>query len=232
MLTRDIAEVVFIRLEQSSPLELVFFRIELDFKPKLQVKQSYMKPKTLVFYRGQTQQLTNLITSWSPFLTSASKCNAFQLVPSCSTSRENSTVSRYLHVMKLSSILVWDMVCDFGLSRTKANTYLSSKTAAGTPEWMAPEVIRGEQSNEKCDVFSFGVILWELVTLQQPWRQLNPSQVVAAVGFMDKRLEIPRHVNPQVAALIELCWSADPRRRPSFSYIMKCLLQIIADAKV
>jgi serine/threonine protein kinase len=45
------------------------------------------------------------------------------------------------------------------------------------PEWMAPEVIRGEQSNEKCDVFSFGVILWELVTLQQPWRQLNPSQV-------------------------------------------------------
>lgn len=32
-------------------------------------------------------------------------------------------------------------------------------------------------------------------------------QVVAAVGFMGKRLEIPRHVNPQVAALIELCWS-------------------------
>ncbi|PNX54595.1 serine/threonine-protein kinase CTR1-like protein, partial [Trifolium pratense] len=68
-------------------------------------------------------------------------------------------------------------VCDFGLSRTKANTYLSSRTAAGTPEWMAPEVIRGEPSNEKCDVFSFGVILWELVTLQQPWRELNPSQV-------------------------------------------------------
>lgn len=85
MLTRDIAEVVFIRLEQFSPLELVFFRVELDLKPKLQVKQSYMKPKTLVFYRGQTQQLTDLITSWSPFLTSASKCNAFQLVPSCST---------------------------------------------------------------------------------------------------------------------------------------------------
>ncbi|CAK8571180.1 unnamed protein product [Lathyrus sativus] len=151
----------------------------------------------------------------------------------------------YLHQMKppivhrdlkSPNLLVDDSytvkVCDFGLSRTKANTYLSSKTAAGTPEWMAPEVIRGEPSNEKCDVFSFGVILWELVTLQQPWRQLNPSQVVAAVGFMDKRLDIPRHVNPQVAALIELCWSVDPRRRPCFSYIMKCLLQIIADAKV
>uniref|UniRef100_A0A0R0HRQ0 Protein kinase domain-containing protein n=1 Tax=Glycine max TaxID=3847 RepID=A0A0R0HRQ0_SOYBN len=150
----------------------------------------------------------------------------------------------YLHQMrppivhrdlKSPNLLVDDSytvkVCDFGLSRTKANTFLSSKTAAGTPEWMAPEVIRGELSNEKCDVFSFGVILWELVTLQQPWRQLNPSQVVAAVGFMGKRLEIPRHVNPQVAALIELCWATEPWRRPSFSYVMKCLQQIIADAK-
>nr|XP_025687389.1 serine/threonine-protein kinase CTR1 isoform X2 [Arachis hypogaea] len=121
-------------------------------------------------------------------------------------------------------------VADFGLSRTKANTFLSSKTAAGTPEWMAPEVILGKPSNEKCDVFSFGVILWELVTLEQPWRQLNPSQVVAAVGFMDQRLEIPSHVNPLVTALIELCWDTDPTRRPSFSHVMKRLRQITADA--
>ncbi|RYR25925.1 hypothetical protein Ahy_B02g059972 isoform C [Arachis hypogaea] len=121
-------------------------------------------------------------------------------------------------------------VADFGLSRTKANTFLSSKTAAGTPEWMAPEVILGKPSNEKCDVFSFAVILWELVTLEQPWRQLNPSQVVAAVGFMDQRLEIPSHVNPQVTALIELCWDTDPTRRPSFSHVMKRLRQITADA--
>ncbi|XP_020233572.1 serine/threonine-protein kinase CTR1 isoform X1 [Cajanus cajan] len=150
----------------------------------------------------------------------------------------------YLHQMrppivhrdlKSPNLLVDDSytvkVCDFGLSRTKANTFLSSKTAAGTPEWMAPEVIRGELSNEKCDVFSFAVILWELVTLQQPWRLLNPSQVVAAVGFMDKRLEIPRQVNPDVAALIQLCWATEPWRRPSFSYIMKCLRQIIVDAE-
>ncbi|XP_027363896.1 serine/threonine-protein kinase CTR1-like [Abrus precatorius] len=136
--------------------------------------------------------------------------------------------------LKSPNLLVDDSytvkVGDFGLSRTKANTFLSSKTAAGTPEWMAPEVIRGEPSNEKCDVFSFGVILWELVTLQQPWRQFNPSQVVAAVGFMGKRLEIPSHVNPQAAALIELCWATEPWRRPSFSHVMKCLQQIIDDA--
>ncbi|KAF7146862.1 hypothetical protein RHSIM_Rhsim03G0081400 [Rhododendron simsii] len=118
-------------------------------------------------------------------------------------------------------------VCDFGLSRLKANTFLSSKSAAGTPEWMAPEVLRDEQSNEKSDVYSFGVILWELATLQQPWSTLNPAQVVAAVGFKSKRLDIPRSLNPQVATLIEACWANEPLKRPSFSSIMETLRPLI-----
>ncbi|KAL0712198.1 hypothetical protein Bca4012_019176 [Brassica carinata] len=72
--------------------------------------------------------------------------------------------------------MAYDVVCDFGLSRLKASTFLSSKSAAGNPEWMAPEVMRDEQSNEKSDVYSFGVILWELTTLQQPWGNVNPAQ--------------------------------------------------------
>ncbi|XP_075078643.1 serine/threonine-protein kinase CTR1 [Nicotiana tabacum] len=118
-------------------------------------------------------------------------------------------------------------VCDFGLSRLKANTFLSSKSAAGTPEWMAPEVLRDEPSNEKSDVYSFGVILWELATLQQPWSNLNPAQVVAAVGFKGKRLEIPRDLNPQVASIIEACWAKEPWKRPSFSVIMDMLRPLI-----
>ncbi|KAG4928395.1 hypothetical protein JHK85_054881 [Glycine max] len=103
--------------------------------------------------------------------------------------------------------MAYDVVGDFGLSRLKANTFLSSKSAAGTPEWMAPEVLRDEPSNEKSDVYSFGVILWEIATLQQPWSNLNPPQVVAAVGFKGKRLEIPRDLNPQLASIIESCWA-------------------------
>ncbi|KAE9585414.1 putative protein kinase TKL-CTR1-DRK-2 family [Lupinus albus] len=114
-------------------------------------------------------------------------------------------------------------VCDFGLSRLKANTFLSSKSAAGTPEWMAPEVLRDEPSNEKSDVYSFGIILWELATLQQPWSNLNPAQVVAAVGFKGKRLEIPHDLNPQLASIIEACWANEPWKRPSFSSIMDSL---------
>ncbi|KAL6585444.1 copper transport protein ctr1 [Orobanche minor] len=106
-------------------------------------------------------------------------------------------------------------VCDFGLSRLKANTFLSSQSAAGTPEWMAPEVLRNEPSNEKSDVYSFGVILWELATLQRPWDNLTPIQVVGAVGFHGRRLEIPQDVNPQIAAIIVGCW-ANPGNDPRF----------------
>ncbi|KAI3877059.1 hypothetical protein MKW92_019610 [Papaver armeniacum] len=114
-------------------------------------------------------------------------------------------------------------VCDFGLSRLKHQTFLSSKSMAGTPEYMAPEVLRNEPSDEKCDVYSFGVILWELVTLRSPWSGMNPMQVVGAVGFQNRRLEIPGNVEPTVAKIIHDCWQSDPKLRPSFAQLMTLL---------
>ncbi|KAD5317274.1 hypothetical protein E3N88_17220 [Mikania micrantha] len=97
-------------------------------------------------------------------------------------------------------------VCDFGMSRMKHHTFLSSKSTAGTPEWMAPEVLRNEPSNEKCDVYSFGVILWELATLRVPWTEMNSMQVVGAVGFQHRHLDIPDSIDPAVARIITDCW--------------------------
>lgn len=114
-------------------------------------------------------------------------------------------------------------VCDFGLSRIKHNTFLSSKSTAGTPEWMAPEVLRNEPSNEKSDVYSFGVILWELATLQQPWAGMNPMQVVGAVGFQNRNLDIPDYLDPVIVGIIHQCWQSDPALRPSFTDIMAAL---------
>ncbi|XP_038897788.1 serine/threonine-protein kinase EDR1 [Benincasa hispida] len=117
-------------------------------------------------------------------------------------------------------------VCDFGLSRVKQNTFLSSKSTAGTPEWMAPEVLRNEPANEKCDVYSFGVILWELTTCRIPWKGLNPMQVVGAVGFQNRRLEIPEDVDPAVAQIICDCWQTDSQLRPSFSQLITRLRRL------
>jgi len=58
----------------------------------------------------------------------------------------------------------------------------------------------------RCDVYSFGVILWELSTLQQPWGGMNPMQVVGAVGFQHRRLDIPDNVDPTIADIIRKCW--------------------------
>ncbi|XP_031268961.1 probable serine/threonine-protein kinase SIS8 isoform X2 [Pistacia vera] len=114
-------------------------------------------------------------------------------------------------------------VCDFGLSRMKNSTFLSSRSTAGTAEWMAPEVLRNEPSDEKCDVYSFGVILWELSTMQQPWGGMNPMQVVGAVGFQHRRLDIPNNMNPAIADIIRKCWQTDPRLRPTFAEILAAL---------
>lgn len=146
----------------------------------------------------------------------------------------------YLHCLK-PPIVHWDLktpnllvdrnwtvkVCDFGLSRFKANTFLSSKSVAGTPEWMAPEFLRGEPSNEKSDVYSFGVILWELVTLQQPWNGLSHAQVVGAVAFQNRRLAIPPNISPALASLMESCWADNPADRPSFGSIVESLKKLL-----
>ncbi|KAL6954491.1 Serine/threonine-protein kinase edr1 [Sarracenia purpurea var. burkii] len=129
--------------------------------------------------------------------------------------------------LKSPNLLVdnnWNVkVGDFGLSRLKHNTFLSSKSTAGTPEWMAPEVLRNEPSNEKCDVYSFGIILWELATLRLPWSGMNPMQVVGAVGFQNRRLDIPKEVDPLVARIIWECWQTDPNLRPSFAQLTVAL---------
>ncbi|XP_004296242.1 PREDICTED: uncharacterized protein LOC101312816 [Fragaria vesca subsp. vesca] len=129
--------------------------------------------------------------------------------------------------LKSSNLLVdknWTVkVGDFGLSRLKHETYLFTKTGKGTPQWMAPEVLCNEFSDEKSDVYSYGVILWELATEKIPWDDLNAMQVIGAVSFRNQRLEIPIDVDPQWASMIESCWHSDPACRPTFHELLEKL---------
>lgn len=129
--------------------------------------------------------------------------------------------------LKSSNLLVdknWTVkVADFGLSRVKHETYLASKTGKGTPQWMAPEVLRNGPSDEKSDIYSFGVVLWELTTQKIPWDDRNAMQVIGAVAFMNQRLEIPNDVDPRWASLIESCFDSEPRQRPTFQELLERL---------
>ncbi|XP_057520107.1 uncharacterized protein LOC130800532 isoform X2 [Amaranthus tricolor] len=133
--------------------------------------------------------------------------------------------------LKSSNLLVdknWNVkVGDFGLSKLKNATFLTAKSGGGTPQWMAPEVLRNDPSNEKSDVFSFGVILWELVTVKIPWDNLNALQVVGVVGFMDRRLDLPEGLDPRISSIIQECWQSKPEQRPSFEDIIQRMTGIL-----
>lgn len=75
-------------------------------------------------------------------------------------------------------------IADFGLSRMAAGGVVYGQSGVGTPEWTAPELLRGEQKcTSKCDVFSLGVIIWEMCTLQRPWEGFRPHQVTYDWGY-------------------------------------------------
>ncbi|KAF3324916.1 serine/threonine-protein kinase HT1-like isoform X1 [Carex littledalei] len=116
-------------------------------------------------------------------------------------------------------------VADFGVARVKVQSGVMT-AETGTYRWMAPEVIEHKPYDHKADVFSFGIMLWELLTGKVPYEYLTPLQ--AAVGVVQKGLRptMPKNANPKLAALIERCWQQDPTERPDFSEILEILQQL------
>eukprot|EP01113_Clastostelium_recurvatum_P017565 TRINITY_DN2066_c0_g1_i3.p1 TRINITY_DN2066_c0_g1~~TRINITY_DN2066_c0_g1_i3.p1 ORF type:complete len:664 (-),score=136.84 TRINITY_DN2066_c0_g1_i3:76-2067(-) len=116
-------------------------------------------------------------------------------------------------------------VCDFGLS-TMMKQRLDKKTAmtpVGTPCWTAPEVLRNETYTEKADVFSYGVVLWELCTREDPYAGMPTFQIVIAVGQHKMRPVVPPTTPAEMAQLMTECWNESYADRPSFSSIVQRL---------
>ena len=91
---------------------------------------------------------------------------------------------------------------------------------AGTVAWMAPEVIRNEPCNEKVDIWSFGVCVWELLTGELPYKNVDSSAIIWGVGSNSLQLPLPSTCPEGFKLLIKQCWSSKPRNRPSFRHIL------------
>lgn len=110
---------------------------------------------------------------------------------------------------------------DFGLAVFAGNeSDLTAET--GTYRWMAPEVIRHDSYSYPVDVYSFGILLWELVARALPYAGLTPVQAAFAVAKSNLRPQIPPETSTGLKALIGKCWHPNPTARPPFRDI--CLI--------
>jgi len=95
----------------------------------------------------------------------------------------------------------------------------------GSYRWMAPEVVRNEKYDEKVDVYSFGVILWEMMSTDVPFSNLTDMQ--AAMNTSNgMRPVVPNSIPEPVKQLIKDCWLQEPHLRPSFTEILARLKNI------
>lgn len=115
-------------------------------------------------------------------------------------------------------------ITDFGLAREIVTT--TRMSAAGTYAWMAPEVIRTNTFSKGSDVWSFGVVLWELLTGQVPYRDVEPLAVAYGVAMNSLTLPIPSTCPDFFKELMKDCWQQDPHKRPSFQGILEDLEEI------
>ncbi|XP_071729659.1 uncharacterized protein [Rutidosis leptorrhynchoides] len=122
---------------------------------------------------------------------------------------------------------------DLGLSKVKQHTLVSGGVR-GTLPWMAPELLSGKSHmvSEKIDVYSFGIVMWELLTGDEPYRDMHCASIIGGIVNNSLRPTIPTWCDPEWKALMGSCWSADPAERPSFSEISQKLRTMAAAINV
>ena len=108
-------------------------------------------------------------------------------------------------------------IADFGWTRLKAE---KMTLKVGTFQWMAPEVIKTKTYTEKADVYSYGIILWEIASREAPYKTLNAYQVSIEVVENGLRPQVLSEWPKQFTRLMERCWDEDPSIRPSFKEIL------------
>ncbi|XP_008050559.1 mitogen-activated protein kinase kinase kinase 21 [Carlito syrichta] len=115
-------------------------------------------------------------------------------------------------------------ITDFGLAREWHRT--TKMSAAGTYAWMAPEVIKSSLFSKGSDIWSYGVLLWELLTGEVPYRGIDGLAVAYGVAVNKLTLPIPSTCPEPFAKLMKECWEQDPHIRPSFALILEQLTAI------
>lgn len=103
---------------------------------------------------------------------------------------------------------------------------MASSLQVTNPRWLAPEILKGNVASFASDIYAFGIVLWELLSWQLPWPDVNHWQIVNLIENggrpeipADARLPGPDTATwPDLSAYIHLiteCWAHDPEKRPT-----------------
>ncbi|NXW56751.1 FLT3 kinase, partial [Eurystomus gularis] len=124
-------------------------------------------------------------------------------------------------------------ICDFGLARDVVNdsNYIVRGNARLPVKWMAPESLFERTYTMKSDVWSYGILLWEIFSLgvnPYPGIQVDTNfYKLIRSGF---KMDRPYYATKDVYRVMQSCWALDARKRPSFSWLVSSLACQLAEA--
>ncbi|XP_019153329.1 PREDICTED: serine/threonine-protein kinase STY46-like isoform X2 [Ipomoea nil] len=141
----------------------------------------------------------------------------------------------YLHrnhiVLKLSQLLRFTIDICKGMEYLHQNNIIHRDLKTANLLMDAQKVINHQPYDQKADVFSFAIVLWELVTAKVPYDSMTPLQ--AALGVRQGlRPELPNNAHPKLLEMMQRCWEAVPGNRPSFSEIRAELEELVHEVDI